>query len=102
MKDLKYIILAGLLLLTAGSLLAQQGGDLNELPTNTLPSEKTLSEIESYSGIELRDAPPGGGPGLGEVIIPIGDLNYTDLLVVALAYGGFVILRKNNNLRRKK
>jgi hypothetical protein len=55
-----------------------------------LPSEQAYSEIQQMSsyGKELRDK-PGGGPGLGEIILP---LELTAANVLALMFMGAIYI----------
>ena len=77
------------------------GQNLATKPTTQLPSEKTLNEInQTYQRPELRAKPPGGGPAIGEVITPIGDLDYTDLLIAGFLYAGFLLVKRKAKFKR--
>ncbi|GAB6012954.1 hypothetical protein [Viscerimonas tarda] len=63
-----------------------------------LPSERAYAKIQQMSSIdqnnnrELRDK-PGGGPGLGEIQLPL-DFRFANVLVLALTGIAVVVLRK--------
>jgi hypothetical protein len=72
-------------------------------PSNPLPSDVAMDRIQQLTEPrgqrELRDK-PGGGPGLGELIVPVPSFEKTDLLIMPLLYIGFVILRRKGIIKR--
>lgn len=63
--------------------LSAQGNELDGMAP--LPSEETMREInENYGYPELRAKPPGGGPAIGEVIVPVPDFNYIIFIILAV------------------
>lgn len=97
MKKLKYISLIVLSLIFSNGHSAGRVLEVGDPFVSQLPSEKTHENIEaSYERPALRDAPPGGGPGLGEIIVPIGDVEFGFLVVMGLAYSVFIFVKKNS------
>lgn len=82
MKNLKYVFVV-ITLTTSFSIAAQE---INEPPLAQLPSDETHQSInETYGTPSLRSA-PGDGPAIGEVITPISNYTYANLLLITCAY----------------
>jgi hypothetical protein len=74
---------------------AYQG--LAQMPSNPLPSEQSMADIQQMSGDrDLRDAP--GGPGLGEIPICL-DFGASNIFALAVSCATIIAVRKH---RKKK
>ncbi|GAB6012013.1 hypothetical protein [Viscerimonas tarda] len=112
MKKFKYILLVCLLIGThttvdASAGVLNDGWDLPsaplpsaQLPSAQLPSDAAMDRIQQLTGQkDLRDK-PGGGPGIGEVVIPVTSSGAINVLIMLLLYISVVLFRTRKNKKR--
>jgi len=60
-----------------------------------------MENIESSFGNPTPRAKPGDGPGLGEIVVPVGNPVIENLLIMGLLYFGFLSIKKKVIIKRR-